>query len=975
MNLDAIFEAVKEAGGPAIWNRGVTLARSGFSLVPTADPEEIQVQLAPQGGLIAPKVTLWPRDEEWACGCRTSAEICHHVVAAVIALKQAQKDGQTLKAPDIDTTHIGYRFSRGVGGIWLRRVISAGDADVELFGTLANARSKSPRSRLIVTPADAAVEHLLGLRRDGMIPGGLMARLLGALHGATDVKLDGTAINVDRRPVLPIIRVTGSRGRYFVRMEQDATISEIFGNGAVLCGSKLAPLGEIELGYKDALELREGKKIDPTDLATFVTETLPLYRKKFVVSVEATDLPKLTAAEARLEIQVSKDGDTLTALPLILYGDPPIARVDGDSLTLLRDEAPLRDVSLEKQLTQQCLNQLGVLPGRRLSARGTQAIALATRLRQLQKGVQGNAHKDFYLTGELQVNIDFPTDHSSALEIDFFAGMGPGRQQASVQSVIRAWQGGLSVAPLDGGGFATIPLDWLNQYGQIVADLMAAKALGADDPPPYATLDIARLCRASGVSPPPSFDKLRTLLDDFDSVPTAALPDDLQVNLRVYQRKGVDWLSFLRSVQLGGLLADDMGLGKTVQALCIVNGRTLVVAPTSVLFNWAAEIRRFRPSLSISTYHGPQRKLDPRADITLTSYAIMRLDIADLECVDWDTVILDEAQAIKNTDSQVAQAAHRLRGKFRVALTGTPVENRLEELWSQFQFLNPGLLGEKGDFQTRYANPIALGDSIATARLRERLRPFILRRHKRDVAPELPPRLDRVLDFDLSDEERVIYQAIQAAGRKEVMEKLAAGSGMMQALELLLRLRQAACHPALLPGRSNITSSKVELLVDYLAQIAAEGHKALVFSQWTSLLDLIEPRLAEEKLHWLRLDGSTRDREGVVREFQSEAGPPILLLSLKAGGTGVNLTAADHVFLMDPWWNPAVEEQAADRAHRIGQTRPVLVHRLVARNTVEERIRLLQAHKRNLADAALGGDVSAGGLTREDLLLLLGDDG
>ncbi|NUN16503.1 MAG: helicase, partial [Myxococcales bacterium] len=824
------------------------------------------------------------------------------------------------------------------------------------------------------TAADATVEHLLGLRRDGMVPTGLMMRLLGALATAQDVKLDGVVISVDRRPVLPIVRVTGTRGRYVTRLEQDSTITEVFGNGAVLSGTTLAPLGQIELSYKDVTALREGKRIEPNQLSVFVTETLPEYRKKFNVVIEAPDLPKLTTAAPRLEIQVSRDGDTLAALPLILYGDPAIARVDGESLTLLRDEAPLRDVSQEKRLTQQCLEQLGVLPGRKISAQGSRAMSLATRLRGLQKGVQGTAHQDFYLTGDLHVNIDFPNTNSNGLTIQFFAEKEQSKQHATVQSVLRAWQSGLAVAPLEGGGFATLPMEWLNQYGQILADLVAAKALGERDPPPFATLDITRLCQAAGVAPPPSFAKLRGLLDEFEAIPQANLPADLYVDLRAYQRKGVDWLSFLRSVHLGGLLADDMGLGKTVQALCVVDGRTLVVAPTSVLFNWAAEIRRFRPSMSVSTYHGPQRRLDSTANITLTSYAVMRLDIAELEQIDWDTIILDEAQAIKNSDSQVAQAAHRLRGKFRIALTGTPVENRLEELWSQFQFLNPGLLGERADFQARYASPIASGDIVATARLRERLKPFILRRHKRDVAPELPPRLDRVLDFDLSDEERVIYQAIQAAGRAEIMEKLATGSGVMQALELLLRLRQAACHPALLPGRSESKSSKVELLVDQLSQIASEGHKALVFSQWTSLLDLIEPRLVEENLTWLRLDGSTRDREGVVRDYQRDDGPPILLLSLRAGGTGVNLTAADHVFLMDPWWNPAVEEQAADRAHRIGQTRPVLVHRLVARNTVEERIRLLQDHKRNLADAAIGGDLSVGGLTRDDLMLLLGDD-
>jgi len=536
--------------------------------------------------------------------------------------------------------------------------------------------------------------------------------------------------------------------------------------------------------------------------------------------------------------------------------------------------------------------------------------------------------------------------------------------------VLRAWRDGASLVALPDGGWSPLPADWLARFGPRVADLLAART--ADRSLPAALLpDLARLCEMLDEPPPPSFERLRVLLEDFDRIPEADPPEDLRAGLREYQRKGTHWLAFLQRAGLGGVLADDMGLGKTLQALCAMRGRTLVVAPTSVLTNWREEAERFRPSLRVCTYHGPSRDLDAEADLTITSYAILRLDRERLSAVDWDTVVLDEAQAIKNPGSLVAQAAHGLPGGFRIALTGTPVENRLDELWSLFRFTNPGLLGGLTDFQERYARPVAEGDNEAASRLRSRIRPFLLRRLKREVAPELPPRTDVVLHCELEPEEREIYDAVRAATRDEVVARLGSGGSVLAALEALLRLRQAACHPSLVPGQERPTSSKTELLLDALDTVLAEGHKALVFSQWTSLLDLLEPHLRDRAVGFLRLDGSTRDRAGVVRDFQDETGPPVLLLSLKAGGTGLNLTAADHVFLMDPWWNPAVEDQAADRTHRIGQDRPVMVYRIVASETVEERIFDLQRRKREIADTATGTGAAALALTRNEILALL----
>jgi SNF2 family DNA or RNA helicase len=354
----------------------------------------------------------------------------------------------------------------------------------------------------------------------------------------------------------------------------------------------------------------------------------------------------------------------------------------------------------------------------------------------------------------------------------------------------------------------------------------------------------------------------------------------------------------------------------------------------------------------------------------ITTYALLRGDQEKLTKDQWEMVIKDEAQAIKNPQSQVAQASFKVDAKFRLTLTGTPVENRLEELWSQMYFVNPGLLGGRKDFDERYAQPIARADAGVASHLRERIRPFVLRRLKREVAPELPPRTEIVLRCQLSPTERGVYNTVRAATQAKMVERMGSGN-VMAALEALLRLRQASCHSGLVPGQEAEGSSKIELLIDTLTSIIAEGHKSLVFSQWTGLLDRIEPHLKQANIPFIRLDGQTRDRQGMVDIFQSDEGPPVMLISLKAGGTGLNLTAADHVFLVDPWWNPAVEDQAADRTHRIGQDKPVLVYRLVAEDTVEERIIALQQRKRALAEAALGGADQASAITRDDLMALL----
>jgi superfamily II DNA or RNA helicase len=480
-----------------------------------------------------------------------------------------------------------------------------------------------------------------------------------------------------------------------------------------------------------------------------------------------------------------------------------------------------------------------------------------------------------------------------------------------------------------------------------------------------------------------AFTTLRQRIADAAPEPRQE-PASLAAELRPYQRAGLGWLHFLRNAALGGCLADDMGLGKTVQTLAMLEelragGNTrpsLVVAPRSLLFNWAAEAKRFAPQLRVVEHHGSERAKNEfrDCDVVLTTYATMRLDVAMLAEIEFEYVILDEAQAIKNASSQVAKASRLLRGHHRLALSGTPIENHLGELWSLFEFLNPGLLGSSRSFSRTFAAKTTTPerrDALARA-----LRPLILRRTKEQVAPELPERIEQTLYCELESEQRARYDELRDHYRGALLGRIRKGGiekSRMQILEALLRLRQAASHPALIDPKSTVPSAKTELLLEELRDVLASGHRALVFSQFTSFLGIVRRALDAQRTPYLYLDGKTKDRQSLVESFQRTDGPPLFLISLKAGGLGLNLTNADYIFLLDPWWNPAVEAQAIDRAHRIGRQRPVVAYRLIARDTVEEKILELQAQKRELAESIISEDNSVlRKLAVEDLELLLG---
>jgi len=563
-----------------------------------------------------------------------------------------------------------------------------------------------------------------------------------------------------------------------------------------------------------------------------------------------------------------------------------------------------------------------------------------------------------------------------------------GGVSASLPALLAAARRGDTFIALGDGTFGLLPQEWLTRNGRIAT-------VGTTDGDhvrfarPQAALLDAWLATQPAASVDQSFTRVRDELARFDGITPVDPPPTFAGVLRDYQREALGWFEFLRRFGFGGCLADEMGLGKTVMVLAMLEARrlerenaqaSLVVMPRSLIFNWLREAARFAPALRVLDYTGGGRRLalDGIAthDVVLTTYGTLRRDAAELKDVEFDYVVLDESQAIKNANTSSAKAARLLKGHHRLALSGTPVENHLGELWSLFDFLNPGILGAASVFSLAAASAASPApDHEALQMLARGLRPFILRRTKEQVAGELPPRTEQTLYCDLEPPQRALYDELRDHYRAALLgkvERQGLGRAKLQILEALLRLRQAACHPALIdPARAGDPSAKLDVLVPRLQELVEDGRKVLVFSQFTSLLALLRSRLDEVNLTYEYLDGKTRDRAARVERFQAN-GCPLFLVSLKAGGLGLNLTAAEYVFLLDPWWNPAVEAQAIDRAHRIGQMRPVFAFRLIARNTVEEKVLELQASKRQLADAIVRADESLiRDLRREDLELLL----
>jgi len=582
----------------------------------------------------------------------------------------------------------------------------------------------------------------------------------------------------------------------------------------------------------------------------------------------------------------------------------------------------------------------------------------------------------------LKSGIDW-LDLATRLEVDGI--------ELSGESLREMLKGRSRFVKLGDGSYAKLPTEWLSaqrHLGEALGFEVLAGPEGLEQRlPPYMATWVSDLLKAADVAVADDhWESFLPQLDNLDTVPERELPGGFEGELRPYQRKGVDFLSFIGEHGLHGILADDMGLGKTIQAIALLlrdkeegkPGPSLLVAPTSVVYNWEQELSRFAPSLKTLVLHGSARRERfgdiADVDVVVTSYALLRRDQEQLKKQNFHYLILDEAQNIKNPQSQAAKAAARLQSRHRLCLTGTPLENNLIELWSLFNFLMPGLLGTERRFRESYLGAMQGSDPTAMADLRHRTRPFILRRLKSEVAQDLPPRTEMVAYCELGTEQRRFYNETLSRVRGEIfatVDRMGMGRAHLNILEALLRLRQICCDPMLVARDDrDIPSAKMDLFMDMVREMTAEGHRVLVFSQFVKVLQALRTRLTEAEIATEYLDGSTKDRLERANRFNA-SDVPVFLISLKAGGTGLNLTGADYVMHFDPWWNPAVEDQATDRAHRIGQTRHVFSYKLIAKDTIEEKVLALQERKRRMVRDVLGGEDFASQLSREDLDYLL----
>ena len=902
------------------------------------------------------------------CSCRLSRErgmVCAHSLAVGMAVLRGQKTDKADETPSLPQRSgagegsipsstpkaIGAKFSdiEGVQAIlyvviaptftagWEKNSVVMG-VEIEAAGRRVLAHALDPKGTFRVAPEDLRVIAAIRQVNDGELPGMMTldrircGLVLQALRGHPRVSL-GRGKPVEAAELLALVGASVGEPEQAAASEQEGAL--IPGRPEFLLnleGSLNYLAAKLQARYRDHL-LRAGEH---RDAFRYKEEqgTTTRWRTRNI-EAERAALDRLRAGGFS-----EPDGKG----EMILKGERAILRFLGGDLPALEREWKVE-----------------------LGARFSNINETVARVRPRVE-VRGSEENWF----ELSVSLGTPEGQTfSSAEIQRLLQMG--------QNHVRMKNGSLAI--FDPG--------MLDELGQTLADCdphqsrpgtyrisrahagYLAGALGE-----RATID--------GGPEWQSWTRQQLEPDAISPVPLGALEEVL----RPYQKHGVYWMRFLARNGFGGILADEMGLGKTLQALSFLEGVpggvSLIVCPSSLVQNWAREAAKFTPALRVLTLEGADRHARMtglgKVDVAITSYPLLRRDAAQYAAMDFQAIILDEAQHIKNPETQNAQAATALKAKHRLVLTGTPLENSVRDLWSLMNFVMPGYLGSRADFKERYEQPIIQNTDAAPvkSRLAKRIRPFLLRRTKRDVYKELPEKIEQVLYCSLTAQQTEVYEKLLRESRRQITDLSAArdqNKGRMLMLTALLRLRQACCDLRLL-GIEQVTqaqaSAKLELLDELLREAIDGGHRVLIFSQFVSMLRLQKAALEAAEIPYCYLDGQTKDRMQVVDRFQGDPAIPVFLISLKAGGVGLNLTGADTVVHFDPWWNPAVEAQATDRAHRIGQEKVVTAYKLITRNTVEEKILKLQESKRGLMEAIESEEPVMGGLSTAEIQELLG---
>jgi len=845
--------------------------------------------------------------------------------------------------------------------------------------------------------------------------GTLLNTLLGLLEGAV------VFVGTEEQPFRTLVQVRPQAGKIELELQADTDGGMTLAPTLLVDNAPVTPTKQDQI-LADPLWLRLDDQlvgfgetprpilsllnappisVPPEEATYFRTEYLPRLAERLPLKGEGIFGKELTDCTMVPRLYLSERTGELVATLRFAYDTVELPyRKDGPQVALL----PEPETGLLQRVPRQVVAEQDAfeLVGHHGLKRGTEPgeFSLRARLSPIDFLIHHVPHLTavgFEVFGEeslkgIKVNRATPTlSFSVSSGIDWFdveAVAQFGETTASLKELRRAIKNRERYVKLADGSIGMIPEEWLGRFRHLFA--LATETKDSDQlrlSPLHALLFEQAITDTDGdVLASEAFQQKKRALRTFEQIAPTPLPDGFVGELRPYQKAGYDWLQFLRAHGFGGCLADDMGIGKTAQALALLlaikgtsRKASLLVVPRSLIFNWEREVEKFTPSLTVLRYDDASRAEDINHfdghDIVITTYGILLRDIEKLSKYPFHYALLDEAQAIKNPLAQTSRAARLLKAEHRLTLTGTPIENGTIELWSQFAFLNPGLLGGLEGFKESFLTPIEKNhDEGSVAALKTLTRPFLLRRTKGQVASDLPPRTERAITVEMEKAQRKLYEQTRDKYRAQILglyDKEGASRAQLTVLEGLLRLRQICCDPRLVEPESKAGSAKREALIETMQTLRAEGHKALVFSQFVQMLGLLKKDLDGLGIPYLYLDGRTKDRQGRVDTFQNDPEIPFFLISLKAGGVGLNLTAADYVLHIDPWWNPAVEQQASDRTHRIGQDKPVFVYKFLARDSVEEKILALQERKKALVDQLIQTEQSLfKSLSRDDIAAL-----
>jgi superfamily II DNA or RNA helicase len=905
--VNEFLDYLKEEVLPGVWSKGVALSRNMKSvekISPSSELKELKFKIQTTERILAYQVTLWPLDQDAYCNCGSKVEPCHHIVAVALAVQAGhvtdvvQKDAET-------GTRLAYTWvvEKVPGGgstrekISLKRELIVNGVPSKLEGSLVALIGGVQSGRLKVslpstTPEDIKLDELFihanpswsqVLRVISDFPALPVIGILGVSHLTANAKTIRDTVLVE----------AGDGGGLRLTKVQGPEPDQRFSNGIVRFGDQLATL-EMAAPFKN-------QTVSPAQYAGFLTEVLPRLRDGYDLDIRA-ELPEFAESEPELSFKTEVMGENLYVTPEIVY--PKTRETD----------VILKDPEKERELMKSLRANFGLAPKIPTALGPKEALRFRENLAMHDRPF---GSVDAFLGGFLaEANVSL---EDALAQKDLLMKLLVLREKKP-------------------------------QVKARFQDFLSTLRVTKSDSISNGTMNSGASINSTGA------------MNDFQNgVPSGYVHPPLLKILREYQKQGVQFLNEKRATFGGAILADDMGLGKTLQTLALIekagakNAHTevsnapathgevaaehalpsLVIAPSSLLSNWLNEAKRFRPDLKTSIYHGSARVFDVTADLVVTSYSLLRMDAQKFLDQKWAMVILDEAHIIRNPDTQAAVASFQLDADFRIALTGTPIQNRKRDLLSLFQFVTPGIFEFEDELEDRIVKAL------------------ILRRTKAEVLPELPPKTYLEHAVELTIAERSFYHAIFAAAKQSVVERLGAGEKIspLTIFEILLRSRQALDHPALIdPTRAIEISTKLARILEVIDELIESGQSILVYSQWTSFLDLIE-RAIENRFRYLRLDGSTENRGEVVDQFQNDERPTVFLLSLHAGGVGLNLTRATHVMFCEPWWNPYVELQAEDRAYRLGQEKPVTIHRFTTVDSIEEKLQALKAEKIKLQDA------------------------